>query len=218
MAIDKSRTPVWMKVVLIGIALTFVLGFCTMAGNPLNLFAPQQTATQTADPASAINQKHQGGVSQLTTLLQSNPESYTVLVDLGNSYFDWAAELQSAASTNTALQGADLPMWNAAKDAYSRALKVRGNEAPVRVDYAITLFYSGDTNAAVKIVTAVSKEQPTFAQAWFNLGVFDAALGTTETAISAFERYLQLDPNGQQGNAAYAKQALEQLKSGAATP
>lgn len=192
------------------LAAVFVIGFCSMAGSPL-LLAPQNSTQTTTDPVQAVNQQNQAKVDALTQSLQSQPESYTILVALGDSYFDWAAALQQASQTATSAVGADRPLWIAAKDSYRRALEVNDSESPVKVDYSITLFYSGETNEAIKVASQVSKDDPKFAPAWFNLGIFQQTLGDNAAAKTAYETYIKLDPDGKQGNIDVAKQNLEQV-------
>lgn len=214
MAIDKSNTPTWMKVVLIVLAAVFVLGFISVAANPFTLFAPQPGTgtTGATDAVSAANQRYQPAVNALTAQLQSDPESYTVLVNLGNSYYDWALELQKASQTSTAAAGAEQPLWIAAKDAYSRAVKLDASQPPVVVDYSITQFYSGDTNGAIATAQSVTKSSPKFPPAWFNLGIYYKALNDKSKAIAALEQYVKLDPQGKQGDVNYAKSQLQELK------
>ncbi len=153
MAINKAQTPVWMKAVLVVLAIVFVFGFISIGASPfMTDSTQQQTTTPAAGSLDAVNQQFQPTVSALTAQLQSDPESYTVLVSLGNTYFDWAAQIQQASQTTTANVGADQPIWVAAKDAYSRALAVKEGESPVTVDYAITLFYTGETTKAINTI------------------------------------------------------------------
>ncbi len=104
--------------------------------------------------------QYQPQVAALTAQLQSDPQNYATLVSLGNAYFDWALAKQQAAQTDASAAGADQPLWIAAKDAYSRAIAVKGDESPVRVDYAIAVFYSGDTVTAIKLAEAVVEGRP----------------------------------------------------------
>lgn len=218
MAIDKSNTPGWMKAVLILLALVFVGGFISVAANPFALLAPQPGAnTPASDAVTAANNQHQPQVNQLTAALQSNPESYTILTALGNSYFDWASQIQQASQTTSSAAGADAPLWIAAKDAYSRALKVKATDPPVLVDYAVTQFYSGDTNGALASVEQAQKINPKFAPAYFNQGIFYSALQKNKEAVAAFQQYLKLDPKGQQGNPQYARQQVDQLSGNTTT-
>ena len=144
--------------------------------------------------------------------LQSNPTSYTVLVDQGNAYFDWGIDLQQASSTNEALRGADQPLWISAQQYYERATTVKSDDPNVTIDYAIATFYSGDAVKAITIAEKVRKEQPDFAPAWFNLGVFYQAQGRNADAYNAYQKALALDPSGNNINGDYAKQQVAALK------
>ena len=217
MALNKAQTSVGMKVVLILLIVAFVASFVSIGAG---LFTGGTTTTNqptSTDPLTAINAQYQPTVAALTNTLQSQPESYTALVSLGNTYFDWAASVQQQSQTSTAAVGADQPLWISAKDAYTRALKVEKGEPAVQVDYAITLFYTGDTNNAVAIATTVTKDSPEFAPAWFNLGVFYRALGQNDKAVASFNQALKLDPEGTQINAEFAKSQVQELESAPAT-
>lgn len=217
MAINKAKTSVGTKVVLIVLIVAFVASFISIGAG---LFSGgQATGTQPTgtDPLAAVNAQYQPTVAALTSSLQSQPESYTALVSLGNTYFDWAAAVQQASQTTTSAVGADQPLWVSAKDAYSRALEVKKDEPPVTVDYAITLFYTGETTKAVKIATDVTKQTPEFAPAYLNLGIFYRALGQNDEALAAFNQAIKLDPDGKQTNTEFAKTQVQELKSGNAT-
>lgn len=212
MALNKAQTSMGTKIVLILLIVAFLMSFISIGAG---LFGGNAgTGTQTAtDPISVANQKYQPAVAALTSQLQSEPESYTVLVSLGNTYYDWANELTQASQNNTAAAGNAALSWNAARDNYAKALKVQDDDPNVSTDYAITLYYTGDTNAAITEVNRVIKENPTFAPAYFNLGVFNQALGKNAEAYAAFKKTVDLDAQGQQTNVAYAKQQVEALKS-----
>lgn len=214
MAIDKSNTPTWVKVTLIVLIVAFVSSFVVIAANPFGSGTTATTNTQTgANSLSALDQQYQPQVAALTSQLQSQPESYTVLVALGNTYFDWAAGKQQASQTSTAAAGADQPLWIAAKDAYSRALVIRKDESPVRVDYAIAMFYSGDTTGAIAEAEGVIKDDPKFGPAPFNVAIFYRALGQNDKSLAAFQRYLEVDPEGKTGgDPAFAKAQIEELR------
>jgi len=173
-AINKSNSPVWVKVTLIVLIVAFVLSFIQ---------------------------------------LQADPKNYAALVSLGNAYFDWAIAKEQASQGTTTSVAALAPLWLAAKDAYARALEVKGDESPVRTDYAITVFYSGDNVTAIKLAEEVVKADPTFSPAFFNLGVFYSATGEAAKAIAAFQQYLKLDPKGSKGgNPDFAKQRIAELQ------
>lgn len=219
MALNKAQTSTGIKIVLVVLIIAFVASFVSI-GTGLFSSGNQQTPTGATgnDPVAAANAQYQPTVAALTNALQSEPESYTALVSLGNTYFDWALSIQQASQQTTSAVGADQPLWVSAKDAYTRALELQADESPVLVDYSITLFYTGDTNTAIATVEKVTKDDPTFAPAWFNLAIFQGALGQNDKAVPALEQAIKLDPQGQQINLEFAKQRLEQLKSGEASP
>jgi len=103
-------------------------------------------------------------------------------------------------------------LWISAKDTYAKAIKIKPGDPALTIDYAIATFYSGDTAGAIAIAVPISESNPTFAQAWLNLGVFYQASGESAKAIAAFSEYLKLDPTGKQGNADFAKEQLDILK------
>ena len=112
----------------------------------------------------------------------------------------------------TAAIAAAGPLWLASEDSYGRAVGVKPGDPAVETDWAIVTYYSGETTPAIAIAEAVSLRQPDFAQVWLNLGVFYASSGQSNKAIAAFERYLKLDPEGQ--NVSFANDQLKALKSG----
>lgn len=219
MAINKSSSPAWVKVTLIILIIAFVASITGMGLlSFLGAAGQGDTTTSTTTPASTVDAQHQATVASLTAALQSEPTSYTVLVQLGNTYFDWAAAKQQEMGSASTQGGADLPLWTSAKDAYARALAVDDTESPVAVDYAITLFYTGDTLKAIEWAEKVIERDPAFAPAHFNSGIFYQALGQNDKAIIAFKKYLELDPEGTAGGSPdFAKQQLTALE-GSATP
>jgi len=201
------------KVVLIVLIVAFVASFVSIGAGLFSGGQTTDTQPTGTDPLATVNAQYQPTVAAITSTLQSEPESYTALVSLANTYFDWAASVQQASQTSTAAAGADQPLWVSAKDAYSRAIAVKNEEPPVQVDYAITLFYTGETTKAVKVATQVTKDTPDFAPAYFNLGIFYRALGQNKESAAAFNQAVKLDPEGKQINLEFAKTQLEQLKS-----
>ena len=221
MGLDKSHTSVGMKIIIGLLIIAFVSMFLYGGiASVIELFKPnpnQAAPVASADPVAAATVKYQAQIDALSAQVESQPTSYTALVSLGNKYFDWAQELGKASQTSTAAATAMGPVWVSAKDTYARAVKVQPGDPGVTIDYAIATFYSGESTAAIAIAEPVTKSNPTFAQAWLNLGTFYEATAQPAKAIVAYERYLKLDPDDKQGNAAFVKAQLAALKK-AATP
>lgn len=224
MAINKAKTSGWMKAFIIVLIVAFISSFlyAGIAGL-FDMFKSTPATTPvaaTGDLITTTNAQFKPGIDSLTAMVASEPTSYTALVGLANAYFDWAQTLSTPAAgtsqpTTAAIEAAG-PLWLSAKDAYARAVKVKQGDAGVETDYAIVTYYSGETSSAIAIAESVSIKQPDFAQVWLNLGVFYTSSGQSAKAITAFERYLKLDPKGQ--NVTFANEQLKALKSGTATP
>ncbi len=223
MAIDKSNTPAWMKVVLWVVIIAFVMSFIGLGGTSIyTLFTGGQSkpANTTANASDALKQQYQPQVDAFTQLLQSEPTSYTVLVNLGNTYMDWAGGLEQTfaqaqqSQLTTAQAELRFSLYTNAKDAYDKALKIKATEAPVLGDYAITLYSTGDVNGAILWMEKAVVIQPDLPVLWFNLGNFYAQAGQLDKSKEALNRYLKLDPKGDRAQA--AKDALKKLDEAAA--
>jgi tetratricopeptide (TPR) repeat protein len=225
-AINKAKTSPVMKAFIIILIIAFV-GTIGYAGvdSIFKLFTQPaaQSTTTTATPAATveqINAQFQPGITALTAAAASDPTSYTAQVNLGNAYFDWGQTLstpaQGASEISTAAAAAAGPLWASSRAAYAKAVKIKAGEPAVETDLAIVTFYSGETTEAIVIAERVAKSQPSFAQVWLNLGVFYANSGQNAKAIAAFERYLKLDPKGQ--NVSFAQDQIKALKAAPTTP
>jgi len=215
MGLDKSSTSMGMKIIISLLILAFVSTFLYGGiASIIQVFKPNpnQPAATSTDPIAAAKTEFQPQVDALTKLVESNPTSQTPLVNLGNVYFDWAQKVSQASQNSTTAAVTAGALWISAKDTYAKAVKIKPGDPALTVDYAIATFYSGDTSGAIAIALPISESNPTFAQAWLNLGVFYQAVGENAKAVAAFNQYLKLDPTGKQGNATYAKQQLDVLK------
>jgi len=123
--------------------------------------------------------------------LAKNPNDLEALIGLANLEFDSG-------------------QWEKAIEYYSRALTIDSKNADVRVDRAIAYHATGRNDLAKKELLLVTRERPTHGNAWLNLGVVNRDLGDRAEAIRAWERYLELDPQGE--HAASVRQEIAALK------
>lgn len=125
--------------------------------------------------------------------LAKNPKDLDANIGLANLEFDSA-------------------QWEKAIEYYSRALEIDPKNADVRVDRAIAYHSTGQNDVAKRELLRVNRERPTHKNAWLNLGVVLRETGDRAGAIRAFERYLELDPNGL--HAAGVRQEVASMKQG----
>lgn len=214
MAIDKSRTSPLMKTGIVLLAATFVLGigFAGLSGiSSCSVAAPLLPGSGTTTPAATestqtIALKWTPQINAVEASLTANPKDYNLLVQQGNAYFGWAAEVQQTIPSASPTSN---PLWSSARTYFARAVAIKATEAPVLGDYAVTLFYSGDTSAAISAGEQARKLDPTVVQNLFNLGNFYATAGDNAKAIEAYQAYLTAAPTGEL--AAQAKANITQL-------
>ena len=137
---------------------------------------PEPPKTQTAPPMS-------GHENMPAEMLENLPTDYPSLVQKGNEFMD---------------QG-NYPM---AAELYRRALAVDGSSPDVRSDFGSCLHAMGLPKRALEEFRKVLAEHPDHVVAYFNLGVVFQGLGEKDSARYYWEKYLQLDPNGQPADAA----------------
>ncbi len=211
MSVDKSRTSLGMKIVLLVIALTMVLSFIPIVGSLFSSNSTGTTAGTTGTVKSEADAEAQfkPQVDALQAKLATTPDDRTSLVSLGNAYFDWANALSGVVS-DAAGQAKVSSYFALAADAYEKAIAIK-DESPVEVDYAFALYNSGETTKAVSVSESVSEKDPTFSMAWFSLGLFKRDAGDNAAAKAAFEKYLELDTTNQYGNRDSAQQYIDAL-------
>src|SRR5512137_2829107 len=178
----------WVKVVLIILIIAFVSLFVGSGIGGLFNQSSSQTGQKTpVDQAQQINAQYQPQVDSLSGVVASQPTSFTALVNLGNTYMDWGGALLQASQNATA----PAMQFLGARNAYEQALKVKKDDPAVLGDYAVVLYYTGDTTGAITAAQNAVAVKPDFAVVWFNLGNF----------------YLQQAKSGQPGMKAKAIEA-----------
>ncbi len=211
MAINKKQASTWVKIVVVVVVIAFaggsILPVLFGAGR-----SQQQPAagSEVAETLERVASNHIPSIVGGIAVLESEPESYTVMVNLGNTYYSWAAQLRDAFGPGS---GHDVPMWIAAGAHYERALSLEPGDPNVKTDLAVTYFYSGQVLRAIELAEEVFIESPEFAPAYFNAGIFYRAAERQDDAIAVLERYLELEPEGDSAPA--ARQILADI---AATP
>ncbi len=194
----------WVKVVLIILIVAFVSMFVGTGISGLFTSTGSQSTTQTADPVQQINSQYQPQVDALAAVVASQPTSYTALVNLGNAYMDWSSALLQSSQNATA----PAMQFLGARNAYQQALKIKKDDPQVLGDYAVVLYYSGETTSAIAAGQEAVKIDPKLATAWFNLGNFylyqaqNGNKAVKQKAIGAYNEYLKLEPTGDRATAA----------------
>lgn len=207
MAIDKSNTSPLMKVLIIFLAATFVLGIgfagvvgsCSSATPTTTTGTPAGSAT-TTQTVNAIGLQYTPIIQAIEASITVEPKNYDLLVAQAQNYYQWGAKVREAVQTSN--PGQDAPIWKSAATYYARALAVKSGDTQVMGDYAVSLFYSGDAPAAITEGEKVRALDAKFGPNLFNLGIFYQNSGDKVKAKAAYEAYLAVEPAGDMAQAA----------------
>jgi tetratricopeptide (TPR) repeat protein len=129
------------------------------------------SSDQSEMSAALLNQ-----ISLYKKQLEANPDNYSALVNLGNSYFDLNNPSESIKY-------------------YEQALKIRPNEPEVLVDCGVMYRELGETEKAIEAFTTATRLAPGLPQAFFNLGVVILVeKNDSASAIEIWRKFLENNP------------------------
>lgn len=142
-----SPAVIWGALGLLAVIVVLAVVFAVNGGGEATS-AGAPTAPQSVQPVSA-----------------DTSGSYTQLVQRANGLYD-----QGAAAFESEQWDQGAAYFAAAAEVYDAAWAKQSTDPGVGTDYATSLFYSGDVEAAVSQVEDVLAGSPGFQTAWFNKG------------------------------------------------
>ncbi|MEQ1908889.1 MAG: tetratricopeptide repeat protein [Vicinamibacterales bacterium] len=191
-----------------GIVFGLIAGW--IIGSQQSAFGTATVATPTAAtasapaaagaaPAAAVLDENR--VKALASIAEQQPTSAQPRVELGNLYFD-------------SERYTDAIKW------YGDAFKLNPKDVNVSTDLGVSYYYTNQPDRALAQFDESLKIDPTHAKTLLNVGIV-RAFGKQDLpgAEQAWQRVMELDPTGPEGQA--AKRALDSLKSahpGGSTP
>lgn len=211
MNIDKSQSPLWVKVTIWVTVVAFLFGFVAVGIFQL-IPMLQEDKSAALGAQNEIDQQYESTVVALEAELRSDPTSATVLTALASTYSQWAEAIQqnAGAKPTAADQTAFGEKLVSAKSAWEKAYKASPDDERIGGDYATSLYYVGDTAGAVKVAREVLAKKPEYSTVWYNLGQYLSVTDPQE-AINAFEQAakFETEPNLKK----QAQDAADQLKA-----
>lgn len=157
MAIDKSNTPMWMRVVIILVALSFLGMLVPVVLGGLGKTGGSSGSTTKPDSIASV---YQPRVDAAMSLMQNNPTNPDIVAQVGHSYYEWAVALYESGQVQ-----ASIPLWLGAVNYYDQALALRPDDDVVLGNKAFALFYakSGDAPAALEAFIAAASDNAALA-------------------------------------------------------
>ncbi len=183
--------------VVFGLIAGWIIGNQQAATRP-SAPAPTQATAASAPAASGSTTTRaavldEAQVKALTSVAEREPTNAKPRVELANLYFD--AERYD-----------DAIKW------YSDAVRLSPNDVNVSTDLGVAYYYTNQPDKALAQFEHSLKLDPKHAKTLLNEGIVKAfGKQDLEGATQAWQRVLEVDPNGPEGQA--AKRALESLRS-----
>lgn len=163
---------------------------------------------------ASIDDRYQKPISSLEDKLASATDDTSklpTLLGLGDDYLQWALAASRQASDDAGKAHVS-ELYGKAIDYYKQYLAINDSGA-VKVKISQCQLYSGDTDAAVQTLEALTQASPDYGPAWVYLGVTYAQKGDNTKAINALKRAEAADPNDEYGAKTLAQKYEEYLAS-----
>jgi len=140
MAVDKSNTPAWMRVVIIVVAVSFVAsGIAIVAAG----IGGGGTGSNTGASGSASTDENQARVDNAMAAADSSPDNPEVVIQVGHAYFEWAVAVYESGQ-----QAAAIPLWKSAVSYYDKVLAIDPSHDIALGNKAFALYYAQDAELA----------------------------------------------------------------------
>lgn len=139
MAVDKSNAPVWVRAVIIVVAISFV-GGVVLAG--INL-GSGGSGSKTAASGTSTTDQNQARVDNAIAAAESSPNNPEVVIQVGHAYFEWAVSVYESGQ-----QSAAIPLWKSAVSYYDKVLALDPSHDIALGNKAFALYYAQDAELA----------------------------------------------------------------------
>lgn len=176
--LDKRRASVFIKIGALILALIFIISFMpaglqSLKGGSISSFFKSLFGGKRGEVEAEIE--------RLERLVKTDPKNLSVLVQLGNSYYDIGRYAQAVKY-------------------YERALAIDPNNVDVRVDMGAAYYALGQQDKALEAFKTATQQNPNHAMAWYNMGVVYKAKGDIANLKFAWSRFLSIQPTGEQAD------------------
>lgn len=131
MAVNKSQTPAWMRMVIIIVALSFALG-----GVAIVVAGISGNGGSTGGTADSITATYKPRVEAAQAAMNTSPNNPDIIAGVGHAYFEWAVALYEGNQLP-----ASIPMWTSAVSYYDQVLAIRPDDDIVLGNKSFALYY-----------------------------------------------------------------------------
>lgn len=142
LAVDKSNTPVWMRVVIIILVIAFGGAGIAVVVAGVSGGGAGSNSGGTAAQGDTITAQYQPRVDAAMAAASSSPQNPDIVAQVGHAYFEWAVALYESGQVS-----ASIPMWLSAVSYYDQVLALDPADQIVLGNKAFALYYAQDGRA-----------------------------------------------------------------------
>lgn len=154
MAINKKNSPLWVKAVIIVVAVSFVATIALAGFQGFGGSANAPKGNNGATPGT-LTATYQPQVDSALAASKADPGNAVLLANVGHVYYEWAvAEYESGAVDISR------PHWTSAVAYYDQALAITPGDAVVLGNKAFALTYAGSPDAKAALETFIATKAP----------------------------------------------------------
>lgn len=156
-----------------------------------------------------VDERYGSTADTLKAKVEADATDKASLINLANTYYEWASSVSNFASSDE--QAAHVSeLYQNAITYYDQYLAL-DNANSAQVNRILCQYYMGDTEAALSALEDFCAQTANYAPAWSNLGMMYNAAGDTESALSAYNKALDADPNDTYGLKSSVQSQIETL-------
>lgn len=172
-----------------------------------------QTDASSDDGSSTVEKidaAYSTRIESLKKKLESNADNLAYILNLGDTYMQWGAQVSGVATTDAEKSHAT-DLLSQAVAYFDQYLAQKPSNA-VANDRALSKFYAGQKDEATKELEDLSQADATYAPTWANLGLIYMQSNRLDDAKAAFTKAEETDQNDEYGAKSYASQMLAYIE------
>lgn len=158
-----------------------------------------------------IDERYGTTADTLKTKVEADESDKASLINLANTYYEWATYVANFASTDAQNEHVEKLFQNALTY-YDKYLALDDAKA-ARVSRAVCQFNLDSVNEAITSLEDLVAQEPDYAPAWANLGMMYNACDETDLALEAYNKVLVVDPNDTYGLKSNAESQISALSA-----
>ncbi len=200
---DSKKIIMRVLAIVASLLLIFAFAFPSLAtlitttGGSSTNTSSSTTSSSSSSSSTATTMDYdsmlQSTVNNELAAISASPNDSSAYEQLANQYFDWASYVEDGTIES---QYTVAELFAKAQEYYKKCLDNNAiyhdltDYNAVTVDYAITLFYLGDTEGAIATLEAFNLVTGDFPYSWANLGLFYQNEGNTDRARECYQKAL----------------------------